>query len=123
MVRQVLDSMISDGLSCPITFVHMGITAENVAAKYDISRAEQDEFAIESQAKAAAAIKGGKFKDEIIAVEIPAKKGDPIKFDTDEHPRESAPDKVAALKPAFKKDGTVTAASALVSAMAPPRSS
>jgi acetyl-CoA C-acetyltransferase len=109
---QIIDSMISDGLSCPITFTHMGITAENVAAKYEISRGEQDEFAIESQAKAAAAIKGGKFKEEIVAVEIPAKKGDPIKFDTDEHPRESAPDKVAALKPAFKKDGTVTAASA-----------
>jgi acetyl-CoA C-acetyltransferase len=109
---QIIDSMIADGLSCPITLVHMGITAENVAAKYEISRGEQDEFAIESQAKAAAAIKGGKFKDEIVAVEIPAKKGDPIKFETDEHPRESAPDKVAALKPAFKKDGTVTAASA-----------
>ncbi len=109
---QIIDSMIADGLSCPITFTHMGITAENVAAKYEISRGEQDEFAIESQARAAAAIKAGKFKEEIVAVEIPAKKGDPIKFDTDEHPRESAPDKVAALKPAFKKDGTVTAASA-----------
>ena len=109
---QIIDSMITDGLTCPITFTHMGITAENVAAKYEISRGEQDEFAIESQAKAAAAIKGGKFKDEIVAVEIPAKKGDPIKFETDEHPRESAPDKVAALKPAFKKDGSVTAASA-----------
>jgi acetyl-CoA C-acetyltransferase len=109
---QIIDSMIADGLSCPITFVHMGITAENVAAKYEISRQEQDEFSIESQAKAAAAIKGGKFKDEIVAVEIPAKKGDPIKFETDEHPRETAPDKVAALKPAFKKDGSVTAASA-----------
>lgn len=110
--EQIIDSMIADGLSCPITFVHMGITAENVAAKYDISRQEQDEFSIASQAKTAAAIKGGKFKDEIVAVEIPAKKGDPIRFETDEHPRESAPDKVAALKPAFKKDGTVTAASA-----------
>ncbi len=109
---QIIDSMIADGLTCPITFTHMGITAENVATKYEIPRGEQDEFAIESQAKAAAAIKGGKFKEEIVAVEIPAKKGDPIKFDTDEHPRESAPDKVAALKPAFKKDGTVTAASA-----------
>jgi len=109
---QIIDSMISDGLTCPITFTHMGITAENVASKYEISRGEQDEFSIESQAKAAAAIKGGKFKDEIVAVEIPAKKGDPIKFETDEHPRESAPEKVAALKPAFKKDGSVTAASA-----------
>jgi acetyl-CoA C-acetyltransferase len=110
--EQVIDSMIADGLTCPITFVHMGITAENVAAKYEISRGEQDEFAAESQAKAAAAIKGGKFKDEIVAVEIPAKKGDPNRFDTDEHPRETTAEKIAALKPAFKKDGTVTAASA-----------
>ena len=85
---QLLDSMIADGLTCPITHVHMGITAENVAAKYEISREEQDEFAAESQAKAGAAIKGGKFKDEIVPVEIPgAKKGEPIKFETDEHPR------------------------------------
>ncbi len=109
---QIIDSMIADGLSCPITFVHMGITAENVASKYEIARQEQDEFSFESQQKAATAIKSGKFKDEIVAVEVPAKKGDPIKFDTDEHPRESALDKMAALKPAFKKDGTVTAASA-----------
>jgi len=110
--EQIIDSMIADGLTCPITFVHMGMTAENVAAKYEIPRQEQDEFTVESQAKAAAAIKGGKFKDEIVPVEIPAKKGDPIKFDTDEHPRETTLDKVAALKPAFKKDGSVTAASA-----------
>jgi acetyl-CoA C-acetyltransferase len=109
---QVIDSMIADGLTCPITFVHMGITAENVAAKYEIPRQEQDEFAFESQAKAAAAIKGGRFKSEIVPVEIPAKKGAPIKFDTDEHPRESAMEKLAALKPAFKKDGSVTAANA-----------
>ena len=110
--EQIIDSMIADGLTCPITFVHMGITAENVAAKYEIPRQEQDEFAVESQTKAAAAIKGGKFKDEIIPVEIPAKKGDPIKFETDEHPRETSLEKAGALKPAFKKDGTVTAASA-----------
>ena len=110
--EQIIDSMIADGLTCPITFVHMGITAENVASKYEIPRQEQDEFAVESQAKTAAAIKGGKFKDEIVPVEIPAKKGDPIKFDTDEHPRETSLDKVAGLKPAFKKDGSVTAATA-----------
>jgi acetyl-CoA C-acetyltransferase len=110
--EQVIDSMIADGLTCPITFVHMGITAENVAAKYEIPRQEQDEFAVDSQSKAAAAIKAGKFKDEIVTVEIPAKKGDPIKFDTDEHPRETTLDKVASLKPAFKKDGSVTAATA-----------
>jgi acetyl-CoA C-acetyltransferase len=109
---QNIDSMIADGLTCPITFVHMGITAENVAAKYEIARQEQDEFTVESQTKAAAAIKGGKFKDEIVPVEIPAKKGAPITFDTDEHPRETTLEKAAALKPAFKKDGSVTAASA-----------
>jgi acetyl-CoA C-acetyltransferase len=106
--------MISDGLSCPITFVHMGITAENVAAKYGLSREEQDEFAADSQNKTAAAMQGGKFKDEIVAVEVPARKGDPVVFDTDEHPRgETAAAKLAGLKPAFKKDGgTVTAANA-----------
>jgi len=111
--EQVLDSMIADGLTCPITFVHMGVTAENVAEKYKIPREEQDEFAAESQNKVAAAIKNGKFKEEIVAVEIPAKKGEPIRFDTDEHPRgETTAAKLAGLKPAFKKDGTVTAASA-----------
>jgi len=83
--EQVLDSMIADGLTCPITFVHMGITAENVAEKYKISREEQDEFAAESQNKVAAAMKNGKFKAEIVPVEIPVKKGEPIRFDTDEH--------------------------------------
>jgi len=111
--EQVLDSMIADGLTCPITFVHMGITAENVAEKYKISREEQDEFAAESQNKVAAAMKNGKFKAEIVPVEIPVKKGEPIRFDTDEHPRgETAAAKLAGLKPAFKKDGTVTAANA-----------
>ena len=110
---QVLDSMIADGLTCPITFVHMGITAENVAEKYKISREEQDEFAAESQNKVAAAMKNGKFQEEIVAVEIPAKKGEPIRVDTDEHPRgETTAAKLAGLKPAFKKDGTVTAAGA-----------
>ena len=110
----ILDSMISDGLSCPITFVHMGITAEHVAAKDGLSREEQDEFAADSQNKTAAAMQGGKFKDEIVAVEVPARKGDPVVFDTDEHPRgETAAAKLAGLKPAFKKDGgTVTAANA-----------
>jgi acetyl-CoA C-acetyltransferase len=111
---ELLDSMIADGLTCPITHVHMGITAENIVAKYGISRQEQDEFAAESQQKAGAAIKGGKFKKEIVAVDIPAKKGETIKFDTDEHPRpETTSDRLAALKPAFKKDGgSVTAGNA-----------
>ena len=112
--EQVLDSMIADGLTCPITLVHMGVTAENVASKYGIGREEQDEFAAESQQKTAAAIKGGKFKAEIVPIEIPAKKGETIEFDTDEHPRgDTTAQKLAGLKPAFKKDaGTVTAGNA-----------
>jgi acetyl-CoA C-acetyltransferase len=111
---QILDSMIADGLTCPITLVHMGITAENVAAKYGIPREEQDEFAADSQQKTAAAIKGGKFKTEIVPVDIPAKKGETIRFDTDEHPRgDTTAQKLAGLKAAFKKDaGTVTAGNA-----------
>jgi acetyl-CoA C-acetyltransferase len=111
---ELLDSMIADGLTCPITFVHMGITAENIAEKYRISRQEQDEFAAESQNKTAAAQKAGKFKAEIVPIEVPGrKKGETVQFDTDEHPRgETSADKLAGLKPAFKKDGTVTAASA-----------
>ena len=111
---KLLDSMIADGLTCPITFVHMGITAENIASKYGISREEQDEFAAESQAKTAAAIKSGAFKAEIVPIEIPAKKGETVTFDTDEHPRpDTTVQRLAALKPAFKRDGgTVTAGSA-----------
>jgi acetyl-CoA C-acetyltransferase len=111
---ELLDSMIADGLTCPITFVHMGVTAENVAAKYGIPREEQDEFAAESQQKTAAAQRDGKFKKEIVPVEIPAKKGEPIRFDTDEHPRaDTTAQRLAGLKPAFKRDnGTVTAGNA-----------
>ena len=111
---ELIDSMIADGLMCPITLVHMGITAENIVAKYGIGRQEQDEFAAESQQKAGAAIKGGKFKAEIVPVEIPAKKGETIKFDTDEHARpDTTADRLAALKPAFKKEGgSVTAGNA-----------
>ena len=110
---ELLDSMISDGLSCPITHVHMGITAENIAAKYGISREAQDEFAASSQAKAGKAQESGAFDEEIFAVEIPQRKGDPIRFQKDEHAR---PDTTAAslakLRAAFKKDGTVTAGNA-----------
>jgi acetyl-CoA C-acetyltransferase len=112
---ELIDSMIADGLSCPITHVHMGITAENVAAKYGISRDEQDRFAAESQARATAAIEGGKFKKEIVAVEVPGrKKGEVVSFEVDEHPRPgTSVEKLAPLKPAFKKDaGTVTAGNA-----------
>ncbi len=112
---QLLDSMIADGLTCPITHVHMGITAENIAAKYKISREEQDEFAVESQAKTAAAIEGGKFRAEIVPVEVPgAKKGETFTFEVDEHPRPGTTiEKLKPLRPAFKPDGgTVTAGNA-----------
>ncbi len=109
---QIVDVMIKDGLWCAMNDYHMGITAENIAEKYGITREEQDQFAYESQRKADEAIKNGRFKDEIVPVKIPQKKGDPLVFDTDEHPRLSQPDKLAKLKPAFKKDGTVTAGNA-----------
>lgn len=110
---QVVDSMIKDGLWCAFTDVHMGITAENIAAKYGITREEQDNFALQSQQKAAAAIQAGKFQAEIVPVNIPQKKGEPIIFNQDEHPRpNTTPEALANLKPAFKKDGTVTAGNA-----------
>ncbi|AVX20605.1 acetyl-CoA acetyltransferase [Carboxydocella sporoproducens DSM 16521] len=110
---QVVDSMIKDGLWCAFTDVHMGITAENIAAKYGITREEQDNFALQSQQKAAAAIQAGKFQAEIVPVNIPQKKGEPIIFSQDEHPRpNTTPEALANLKPAFKKDGTVTAGNA-----------
>jgi acetyl-CoA C-acetyltransferase len=110
---EILDSMISDGLSCPITHVHMGITAENIAAKYGISREAQDEFAASSQAKAQKAQETDAFKEEIFCVDIPQKKGDPIHFKKDEHPRAGTNvDVLSKLRPAFKKDGSVTAGNA-----------
>ena len=112
--EQIIDSMISDGLSCPITFTHMGITAENVAAKYGISREAQDEFAAASQRKAGEAQASGAFDEEIFAVEIPQKKGDPVRVTKDEHVRASTTmEALAKLRPAFKKEaGTVTAGNA-----------
>ncbi|MCZ8015122.1 MAG: acetyl-CoA C-acetyltransferase [Limnobacter sp.] len=110
---KLVDSMIVDGLWDVYNQYHMGITAENVADKYSINRAEQDEFAVKSQNKAEAAINAGKFKDEIFPLSIPQRKGDPLVFDTDEFPRLGATlDNMTALKPAFKKDGSVTAANA-----------
>ncbi|HAI85663.1 MAG TPA: acetyl-CoA C-acyltransferase [Firmicutes bacterium] len=110
---QLIDSMIHDGLWCIFGDTHMGITAEKVAEQYGISRAEQDEFAAASQAKAAAAIESGRFADEIVPVMIPQRKGDPIKFDRDEHVRPGTTvESLAKLRPAFKKDGTVTAGNA-----------
>ena len=110
---KMIDVMVNDGLWDAFNQYHMGITAENVAEKYGITREMQDEFAVASQSKAEAAIKAGKFKDEIVPVVIHGKKGDTV-FDTDEHPKfDTTLEKVAKLKPAFKKDGgTVTAANA-----------
>jgi acetyl-CoA C-acetyltransferase len=109
----LVDSMIKDGLWCALTDVHMGITAENVAERYGVTREMQDAFSAESQHRAGAAIAEGKFKDEIVPVEIPQRKGDPLVIDTDEHPRpDTTAEALAKLKPAFKKDGTVTAGNA-----------
>ena len=110
---KMIDVMVNDGLWDAFNQYHMGITAENVAEKYGITREMQDEFAVASQSKAEAAIKAGKFKDEIVPVVIHGKKGDTV-FDTDEQPKFGTTlEKVAKLKPAFKRDGgTVTAANA-----------
>jgi acetyl-CoA C-acetyltransferase len=109
---KLVDTMIVDGLWDVYNQYHMGVTAENVARKYEISRAEQDEFALQSQLKAEAAIKDGKFKDEIIPIEIASKKGSTI-FDTDEYPKHGATlDGLASLRPAFNKEGSVTAGNA-----------
>jgi acetyl-CoA C-acetyltransferase len=109
----LVDEMIKDGLWCAMTDVHMGITAENVAEKYGITREMQDEYSAESQRRAGQAIESGAFKDEIIPVEIPQRKGDPVVFDTDEHPRPgTTAEALAGLKPAFKREGTVTAGNA-----------
>lgn len=110
---KMVDVMVNDGLWDAFNQYHMGVTAENVADQWGITREELDEFSLKSQQKAEAAIKAGKFKDEIVPVVIPQKKGDPIVFDTDEYPKFGASlEKMAKLKPAFKKDGKVTAANA-----------
>ncbi len=111
----LVDSMVNDGLWDKYNDYHMGVTGENVAEKYKISREEQDEYAVNSHRKAIEAIKAGRFKDEIVAVELPPKKkgGEPVLFDTDEGPREdTSAEALRKLKPAFKKDGTVTAGNA-----------
>lgn len=110
---KMVDMMVNDGLWDAFNDYHMGITAENISAQWEQTREQLDEFAVASQQKAEAAIKAGKFKDEIVPVEIPQRKGDPIIFDTDEHPKfGSTMEKVGKLRPAFKKDGIVTAANA-----------
>ena len=110
---KVLDHMIHEGLTDAFHDIHMGVTAENLAERYAIGRAEQDAFAAESQARAEAAIREGRFKAEIVPVPVPQKKGEPRPFDTDEHPRAgTTAESLGKLKPAFKKDGTVTAGNA-----------
>jgi acetyl-CoA C-acetyltransferase len=107
---ELLDSMIADGLTCAINGGHMGITAEEIVSRFGISRADQDGFAVESQQRAARAIREGRFKAEIVPVEIPQQKGEPRRFDTDEYPRADASvDRLSGLRAAFRKDGTVTA--------------
>jgi acetyl-CoA C-acetyltransferase len=109
----IVDYMVQDGLTDVFNNCHMGVTAENIAEQWNITREAQDKFSLESQLRAEKAIKGGRFKDEIVPVEIPQKKGDPIIVDTDEFPRfGSTIEGLSKLKPAFKKDGTVTAGNA-----------
>ena len=110
---QLEDSLIRDGLWDAFNDYHMGITAENLAERYGITRAQQDAFAADSQRKAAEAIAAGRFQDEITPISIPQRKGDPVLFDTDEQPRAgTTAEALAKLRPAFKKDGTVTAGNA-----------
>ena len=110
---KLVDTMISDGLWDIYNNYHMGVTAENVAKEYGITRAEQDAFAAASQQKAEAALKSGRFKDEILPIEIPQRKGAALVFDADEYPRAGTTvDALASLKPAFDKQGTVTAGNA-----------
>ena len=110
---KLIDSMIVDGLWDVYNQYHMGITAENVAKQHAVSRAQQDEFAVASQNKAEAAQKAGKFKDEIVPVMIPQRKGDPVAFDSDEFIKTGATlDALSALRPAFDKQGSVTAGNA-----------
>ncbi len=111
---ELFDSMIQDGLTCPMTHVHMGVTAENIASKYDISREEQDEFAAGSQNKAGVALEEGRFKREVFAVEVPGKKrGETVEFSVDEFPRPgTSAEKLSGLRAAFKKEGAVTAGNA-----------
>ena len=110
---QIVDTMISDGLWDAFNDYHMGITAENLVDKFQISREQQDAFAAASQQKAAAAIEAGRFVDEITPILIPQRKGDPVAFKVDEQPRgDTSAESLAKLRPAFKKDGSVTAGNA-----------
>ena len=107
---EAMDMMVAEGLTCAIEQCHMGITAEEVVARWGISRADQDAFSAESQRRAVAAVEGGLFANEIVAVTIPQRKGDPIVFTKDEFPRAGTTvEKLGALRQAFTKDGSVTA--------------
>ncbi|WP_419956219.1 acetyl-CoA C-acetyltransferase [Neobacillus niacini] len=111
--QKLIDTLTGDGLTCVFNQYHMGVTAENLADKYSITRDEQDQFSAWSQEKASKAIEEGKFKNEIVPVVIPQRKGDPIVFDTDEYPKKgTTAEKLGGLRPAFKKDGSVTAGNA-----------
>ncbi|MGQ0567148.1 MAG: acetyl-CoA C-acyltransferase family protein [Gemmobacter sp.] len=103
--------MMTGALTCPFGTGHMGITAENVAGEHGVTRADQDAFALESQTRAARAIAEGRFRDQIVAVEVPGRKG-PVVFAVDEHPKSTSAEALAALRPAFRKDGSVTAGNA-----------
>lgn len=110
---ELIDIMVADGLTCAMGGYHMGITAENIVARFGISREEQDQFSLESHQRASAARQAGRFEEEIVSIPLPQKKGNPLEFRTDEHIRENI--ELAAmtkLKPAFKKDGSVTAGNA-----------
>ena len=110
---ELVDSLIHDGLWDAFNNYHTAITGENIAEKYNISREEQDRFALQSQMKTVRAQQEGKFKDEMIPIRVPQKKGDPLIFDTDEFPRpDTTLEKLSELKPVFKKDGTITAGNA-----------
>ncbi len=109
---EIFDLMVYDGLWEIFYGYHMGLTAENIAERYRISRQEQDELGLISHQRARAAIKDGIFQQEIVPVKIPQRKGDPVIFDTDERPMDTTMEKMARLAPAFKKDGTVTAGNA-----------
>jgi len=110
---EATDSMLAEGLTCAMQGCHMGMTAEEIVTRFNVSRIDQDAFAAESQRRAEEAIRKGLFRDEIVPVEIPQKKGAATVFDTDEYPRAGTTvEKLSALRPAFKKDGSVTAGNA-----------
>lgn len=110
---EMVDTMLKDGLTDAFSGIHMGITAENIAEKFGFTREQQDELAAGSQQKAEAAVKGGRFKEEIVPIPVPQRRGEPIMFDTDEFPRfGTTTETLAKLRPAFKKDGTVTSGNA-----------